>query len=175
MGNFHKSIQLMLELLKGPFLLGPTIFKLYISDLPDDVISTIAVCADGSTFYSNCAQASGLWLQLELPSVLESDVWETVDWNRMWLVHVNAGIAQFVLFGWSNNIGAIVVNMDWSVREEKSSFKMLGLSLSSKWDCGSYFISIAKNVSKKIGDLIRSIKFLSPEVVIYPYKSGWCS
>ena len=36
---------------------------------------------------------------------------------------------------------------------------MLGLSLSSKWDCGSCIISIAKNVSKKIGDLILSANF----------------
>ena len=41
-------------------ILGPAIFILYISDLPDDVISNIAIYADDSTFYSNCAQTSGL-------------------------------------------------------------------------------------------------------------------
>ena len=45
--------------------------------------------------------------------------------------------------------------------EEKSSFRMLGLSLSSNLDWCSYIILIAKTVSKKIGALIRSIKFLS--------------
>ena len=48
---------------------------------------------------------------------------------------------------------------------------MLGLTSSSKLDWGSSFISIAKTVSKKIGTLIRSIKFLSPEVALYLYKS----
>ena len=61
--------------------------------------------------------------------------------------------------------------MDESVLEEKSSFKMLGLTFSSKLDWGSYIISIAKTVSKKIGALIRSLKFLSPEVALYLYKS----
>ena len=61
-----------------------------------------------------------------------------------------------------------------SVLEEKSSFKMLGLTFSSKWDRGSYIISIAKTVSKKIGSLIRSMKFLSPEVALYLYKSTIC-
>ena len=56
--------------------------------------------------------------------------------------------------------------MDGSVFEEKSSFRMLGLTLSSKLDWGSYIVSIAKNASKKIGPLICSMKFLSPEVVI---------
>ena len=61
--------------------------------------------------------------------------------------------------------------MDWSFLEEKPSFKMLGLILSSKWDWGSYIISIAKTASKKIGALIRSMKFLSPEVALCLYQS----
>ena len=50
------------------------------------------------------------------------------------------------------------------------NFKMLGLSFSSKLDCGSYIISIAKTASKKIGAFIYSMKFLSPEVALYLYK-----
>ena len=61
--------------------------------------------------------------------------------------------------------------MDGSILEEKSSFKMLGLTFSSKLDWGSYIISIAKTASKKIGALIHSMKFLSPEVALYLYKS----
>ena len=61
--------------------------------------------------------------------------------------------------------------MDGSVLEEKSSFKMLGLTFSSELDWGSYIVSIAKTASKKIGALTRSMKFLSPEVALYLYKS----
>ena len=61
--------------------------------------------------------------------------------------------------------------MDGSVLEEKSSFKMLGLTFSSKLDWGSYIISITKTASKKIGALIHSVKFLFPEVALYLYKS----
>ena len=48
---------------------------------------------------------------------------------------------------------------------------MLGLTFSSKLDWGSYIISIAKTTSKKIGTLICSMNFLSPEVALYLYKS----
>ena len=49
---------------------------------------------------------------------------------------------------------------------------MLRLTFSSKLDWrGSYIISIAKTASKKIGALIHCIKFLSPEVALYLYKS----
>ena len=48
---------------------------------------------------------------------------------------------------------------------------MLGLPFFSKLDWGTYVISIAKTACKKIGALIRSMKFLSPEVALYLYKS----
>ena len=48
---------------------------------------------------------------------------------------------------------------------------MLELTSSSKLDWACYIISIAKTASKKIGALIRSVKFLSPEVALYLYKS----
>ena len=81
-----------------------------------------------------------------------------MDWGKKWLVDFNAGKTQLASFDWSNNNGSIDVKIDGSVLEEKSSFKMLGLT-SSKLDWGSYIISIAKTASKKIGALIRSIKF----------------
>ena len=89
-----------------------------------------------------------------------------MDWGKKWLIDFNAGKTQLVSFGRSNNTGAIDAKMDGSVLEEKSSFKVLGLTFSSKLDWGSYIISIAKTASKKIGALICSMKFLSPEVAL---------
>ena len=78
---------------------------------------------------------------------------------------------QLVLFEQSDNNVCIDVKMDRFVLEEKSSFKMLGLTFSSELDWGSYIVTITKTASKKIGALICSIKFLSPEVALYLYKS----
>ena len=63
--------------------------------------------------------------------------------------------------------------MDGSFLAEKSSFKMLGLTFSSKLDWGSYIIFIAKTAYIKIGALIRSMKFLSPEVALFLSKSSF--
>ena len=63
-------------------LLGPTLFLLYINDLPDDVICNIAIYADDTTLYSNCDQASDLWQQVELASELESGLRNIVNWGK---------------------------------------------------------------------------------------------
>ena len=55
-------------------ILGPTLFLLYINDLPDNVVCNIAIYADDTTLYSKCDQASDLWQQLELTSELKSDL-----------------------------------------------------------------------------------------------------
>ena len=156
-------------------ILGPTLFLLYINGLPDDVICYIAIYADDTTLYSDCDQASDLWQQLELASELGSDLRDTVDQGKKWLVGFNAGKTQLVSFDWSNN-DSIDVKMDGSVLEEKSSFKMLVLTFSSKLDWGSYITSIAKSTSKKIGALIHYMKFLLRLLctsINLPYCHAW--
>ena len=71
--------------------------------------------------------ASDLWQQLEFASELISDLRDTVDRGREWLVDFNAGITQLVSFD-----------------QKILTRKWIGLD----WDF--YIISIAKTASKKI-------------------------
>ena len=116
---------------------------LCITGLPEDVTCDLAICADNTTLYSKCDQAQDLQQQLQLASELESDLRDTMDWGRKWLVDFSVGKTQLISFNRSINTGAINVKMDASVLEEKSSLKMLGLTLYFEWDWGSYVISIA--------------------------------
>ena len=103
-----------------------------------------------------------------------------MDWGKKWLVGFNAGTTQLFLCNRSNNSGSTDVKMDESVLEKKLSFKMLGWTFSSKLDWRSYIISIAKTATKEIGALISFMKFPSPDVALYLYKStirpcmGYC-
>ena len=103
-------------------ILGPKLFLLYINDLPGDVICYIAICVDDTTLYCKCHQASDMWQQLELASERESDLRDTADWGKKWLVDFSAGKTQLVSFDRSNNTGAIDVKMDGSVLVEKIFF-----------------------------------------------------
>ena len=149
----------MLEFLKPPFLV-----------LPNDAMCNIATYAD-ITLYSKCDQASDVWQQLELVSELESDIQDTEHWGRKWLVDFNAEKTQLVLLNWSDNTGAIDVNMFGSGKE-KSCFKMLELTFFFILEWGSYINSVAKTAFKKIGAWIHSMKPCSPEIALYLYKSS---
>ena len=78
-----------------------------------------------------------------------SDLQDAVDLGRKLLVNFNAEKDQLVSFDQSNKTSATDA-MDKPFLEEKISLKMLRLSFSSKFDCASHTISIAKTASKKI-------------------------
>ena len=106
-GTSSKEYPVNAEVPQGS-ILGPTLFLLDINVVPDDVTCNIAIYTDDATLYSKCDQASHLWQQLGLASELESDLQDTVDWGRKWLVDFNAGKALIVLSDQSKNTGAIM-------------------------------------------------------------------
>ena len=169
MGNLQKNIQLMLEFLKAPFLvLQFSYYTLmtFLMMLSVILLSMLMLLLSILNVIKHliCGSNMNWLLNLNL-------IYETLDWGKKWLVDFKAGKTLQVLFDRSNNTGSIDMKMDGSVLEEKLSLKMLGLTLFSKLDGGSYIISIAKTASKKIGALIHSMKFLSPEVALYLNKS----
>ena len=171
-GKIRKNIQLMVEFLKALFWVSHFSYYTLMAFLMISVILLSMLTIPLSIL--SCDQASDMWQQLELASELESDLQGTVDWGKKWLVDFSAGKTHLVSFDQCNKNGCIDVKMDGSVLEEKSSFKILGLTFYSKWDWGSYMISITKTASKKIGALICSMEFVSSEVALYLYKSTIC-
>ena len=150
-------------------ILGPTLFLLYINDLmmlSVILLSMLMILLSVLSVIRHMVCGNNLNWLLNL-----SLIYETLDWSRKWLVDFNAGKTQLVSFDQSKSTGGIDVKLDGSVLEENSSFKMLGLTFSSKLDWGSYIFSIANTAYKKIRVLIRSLKFLSPEVALCLYKS----
>ena len=91
---------------------------MYVNDFPDDFICNIDIYVDDGTLYCNCDQASNLWQQLELASELESDLQDTVNWCKKWLVDFSAGKTQLALFQRFNKNGSIDVKLDEPVLEE---------------------------------------------------------
>ena len=98
-GKYSQEYPVNAGVLQGS-ILGPALFLLYINDLPANAIRDIGIHATDTALYSRCDQVSDLWQQLELASELESDLRETLDWVKKWLVGLNAGkLSWFRLTG----------------------------------------------------------------------------
>ena len=152
-------------------LLGPTLFLLFINDLPDSVLCRLALYADDSTLYSSCKQAANQASQDRLASELDIDLNTIVEWGKSWLVTFNAGKTQLISLDRSRDPLNPPISMAGHALEERPSMKLLGISFTSKLDWGSYLIGLAKSVSKKVGAILRCRSFLSAEVILYIYKS----
>ena len=124
-------------------------FPVYSNNPTNNVLCNTALYVDDTTLYSTFDPASDSWQQLELHSELGYDLRDTVDLGRKWLVDFNAWKTQLLSFDQPNNSGVIDVKMVWSVPEEKSSFKMLGLSFYSKLNLDFYIVSNSKLPSIK--------------------------
>ena len=115
---------------------------------------------------------------MHLTSELESDLWDTADLGTKWLTDLSAGKLQLLfnqsnLYWYETSLNSICIDMKINepVLLEKSSFKIQGLCFSFKLDRGFYIVSYTKTASKKIGDLIGSMKFFSPGFTLYICKS----
>ena len=129
MGSLHKNIQLMLEFLKAPFLVLHFSYYTLMTFLM--MLSVIL--------------PSMLMILVSVLSVIRHLICGN---NLNWLLNLNLiyetlwtgagsglpGKTQLVSFDRSNKTGAIDVKIDGPVLEEKSSFKILELTFSSKLD-----------------------------------------
>ena len=85
----------------------PLTLKLYINELPDNAICSIAIYADDTTIFSKCEQASDLQQQLELASQLESDLETLLVGARSGLLISILGKSQLVSSDQCNNFGTV--------------------------------------------------------------------
>ena len=152
-------------------VLGPTLFLLFINDLPDHVTSQLAIYADDSTLYSCLDKTDDLFDMVELAANLEYDLRSTVEWGKKWLVSFNTSKTKLLSINRFSSPILPSVAMEGTSLPESGSFRLLGMTLSSDFSWKSYIESSAKSAAMKVGSLLRCKGFLTPETILYLYKS----
>ena len=152
-------------------VLGPTLFLLFINDLPDHIVSKIAIYADDTTVYSCHDKTNSLFDKVEHAAFLEDDLRTIVEWGNEWLVTFNADKTKLLSINRYRQPILPSIAMGGVDLPESDSIRLLGLTLSKDLSWNKYVQLIATSAAKKVGSLFRARKMLTPESILYLYKA----
>ena len=151
-------------------VLGPTLFLVYINDLPDNVLSQLAMYADDSTLY--CVSPNSLYTsRSEVAASLDRDLEKVLRWGNDWLITFNDKKTKLLSLSRSRDDAFPSIHMGPSTLPEVSDLRLLGLDISTNASWEKYISGIAKSASMRVGCLYRAQKFLHPEAILYLYKA----
>ena len=94
-----------------------------------------------------------------------------MEWGDRWLVAFNATKTKLLSFNRHRDPLLVPVEMNGIELPEETSFHLLGLTFTRPMDWKPYLQSIANVASRKVGSLYRAHRFLTPESILYLYKS----
>ena len=100
------------------------------------------------------------FFEVETAGKFELDLRSIVEWGDRWLS-----------FNRHSDPHLVPVEMNDIELPEETSFRLLGLTFTRSMDWKPYIQSIAKAASRKVGSLYRAQRFLTPESILYLYKS----
>ena len=152
-------------------ILGPTLFLLYINDLPDSIVSQLVMYADDTTLF-NSTERPNIHTRQQLCDVMNKDLQAITEWGTEWLVAFNSSKTQSVLHSRSKKDGTQPsLQMNNGTIQEQPSISLLGLTVSSDLSWKSYIQTISKKAAQRIGSLYRASRYLQPQSILYLYKS----
>ena len=152
-------------------VLGPTLFLLFINDLPDNVLrSFISIFAEDTTIYGFTSKDLN---HQHLANNLSEDLSRIVQWGKRWLISFNALKTKLVSFKRHQNAPDLPsISMDGvDLQESSCQDKLLGLKFASDFKCNAYVACVAKEAARMVGSFYRSRKYLTPNALFYLYKS----
>ena len=153
-------------------VLGPTLFLLYINDLPDNVVSKLVMYADDTTLSKSIDKTNSSTQRQQLSDILNRDLQSVQEWGQRWMVTFNSSKTKALLHSRSRDKSQHPsLQMSGSNLSEQEAISLLGLTLSSDLSWRQYLQSIFRQASQRVGCLFRASRFLHPDTTLYLYKS----
>ena len=142
-------------------ILGPILFLIFINDLPDDLLSDVAIYADDTSLYSCLDRKSELFSRVEQADELEYDLGNITEWGDNWLVKFNPKKTKLLSINRYKNPTVVPITLSGSELSESANLSLLSLTFSSDLSWNTYIRSIAKTAAMKVGSLFRACHYLS--------------
>ena len=144
--------------------MGPTLFLLFVNELPDALQSQLALYADNSTIFCSSLgrrEAS----RTELGSMLDRDLAQVLAWGQDWIVTFNDRKTKLISVSRSKDRNFPAVHMGSQVLAYSEDLSILGMDISSDLSWGKYISGIAKSAVMRVGCLSHARKFIPPSAL----------
>ena len=143
-------------------VLGPLLFLIFISDLEDDIMSTILRFADDTKMFRKVTNsAEGLQLQQDLKMLC--------DWVNKWQMEFNIAKCKTI------NIGSGNIAYDYSMKGRQLDVVMtekdIGVMISSNLKVAQQCYQAYHKANRMLGLLKRTVKYRNPDILVRLYKS----
>ena len=166
----HKNIQLMLEFLKAPFFAPHFSYytlMTFLMMLSVILLSMLMIIFSILNVIGHLTCGNNLNWLLNLNLIYET-LWIGAEKGLLILI-----MGKLNWFRLTVLITLVLLMWKWMglFLRKNHLLRFWGWLSLLNWIGAPYIISTAKTATKKVGALIRSMKFLSPEVALYLYKS----
>ena len=114
-------------------VLGPTLFLLYINDLPDSIVSNLVVYADDTTLFNSIERSRDSTRRRQfLYDVLNKDLQTISEWGSKWHVSFNPSKTQSILHSRLKEDGVQCnIHMANKRVQQCNTISLLGLTISN--------------------------------------------
>ena len=147
-------------------VLGPTLFLIYVNDLPEGILSSIKLCADDTKLY--CV------IKLEMDrEVLQQDINRLVKWTEVWQLPLNASKCKTLTVGRGNEGYDYLMQVadSSSVIAKVAEEKDLGLICDSDLNFTSHIKDCIRKANQQVRLIRRSFMYLDEKSFMMLYKT----
>ena len=113
-------------------------FFIFINDLPDNILSKLAIYADDTTVYSCLGKTNDVFDKVEMAAELEVDLRTVVEWGDKWLVTFNSSKTKLLSINQFKDPFLPSVMMNGAELPENSHFRLLGLTFYNDFSWNNY-------------------------------------
>ena len=146
-------------------VLGPSLFLLYINDMPENITSTIRLFADDTICYLAIASPTDA-------STLQEDLNKLATWETDWQMKFHPDKCQVLRVTRNRtNITDTVYTLHGHTLEVVDCAKYLGVSITKDLNWSTHINNVASRANRMLAFLRRNIRISSPSIKSAAYKA----